>query len=107
MSSEEWRATGGTVAELQPYSQLPEGFPDGIRALGTHPDAFHDHFDDQLAARFRAAASRTLPYEFNVTPTSVNVYTTYCDVETQLANLELIERFLQRLDDEFEQAGSS
>ncbi len=55
-------------------------------------------FDRDVLERLRDVASRTFPYELNVTPSSVNVYTTYCDAEAQRANLALLEMIIERLE---------
>ena len=98
LESDRGRVTGGAVAELRLYEGLGEGAPGDFVALGTHPEAFARILSGDLLDAFRRVAARTYPYELNVTPTSVNIYTTYCGADVQLANLEFLEKLVHRLE---------
>jgi hypothetical protein len=98
LASDRGRATGGTVSKLEPYVTMPDNLSGKVAAIGTSPDWFARVFTPELLARFFEVATRTYPYELNVTPSSVNIYTTYCDAEVQQANLELLEELAARLE---------
>jgi hypothetical protein len=68
--------------------------------VGTEPAAFARLFDAELLDAFGRVSSQTYPYELNVTPTSVNIYTTYCAPDVQKANVRLLERVARRLEAE-------
>ncbi len=97
LESDRGRATGGQIADLAPYD-LPAELPRGLVAVGTEPEAFARTIDHDLLRQFGELAVQTYPYELNVTPSSVNIYTTYCGPEVQLANLRFIEALARRLD---------
>jgi len=98
----EWRdrgrPTGGALAALAPYESVPEISARGFTAIGTQPQEFARVFNGDLLGEFLRVARRTYPYELNVTPSSVNIYTTYCDAEVQGSNVEFLERLAARLE---------
>lgn len=97
LASDRGRATGGSLSKLEPYVTMPENLTGKLAALGTNADRFAQVFTPELLQRFFEVATRTYPYELNVTPTSVNIYTTYCDAEVQQANLVFLEELADRL----------
>jgi hypothetical protein len=100
LASDRGRATGGAVSRLEPYVAMPEDLGSKVAAMGTSPDRFAQLFTPELLGRFFEVATRTYPYELNVTPSSVNIYTTYCDGDVQQANLEFLEELADRLETE-------
>jgi hypothetical protein len=98
LASDRGRATGGAISKLEPYVTMPDNLSGKVAAIGTSPDWFARVFTSELLARFFEVATRTYPYELNVTPSSVNIYTTYCDAAVQQANLELLEELTARLE---------
>jgi len=100
LASDRGRATGGAVSRLEPYIAMPEELGGKVAAMGTSPDRFAQLFTPDLLGRFLEVATRTYPYELNVTPSSVNIYTTYCDADVQQANLEFLEELAARLEGE-------
>jgi|GEM_PF-2174727 len=92
------RPTGGALAALAPYESVPEISARGFTAIGTQPQEFARVFNGDLLGEFLRVARRTYPYELNVTPSSVNIYTTYCDAEVQGSNVEFLERLAARLE---------
>lgn len=100
LASDRGRATGGLATRLSPYVQLPDDLGKKVAAIGTNPGAFARVFSPELLSRFSDVASRTFPYELNVTPSSINIYTTYCDAEVQQANLALLEAIAAELEAE-------
>lgn len=99
LESDRGRVTGGRVADLAPYDDLPFEMPHGLVALGTAPSAFNDTLNGELLQQFRRLAVQTYPYELNVTPSSVNIYTTYCGSDVQLANQTFLESLARRLEE--------
>ncbi len=97
LASDRGRATGGTVARLEPYVTLPADLDRKVAAIGTNPGEFARVFTPETLAEFSDVAVRTYPYELNVTPTSVNIYTTYCDADALRANLDFLEKLAARL----------
>jgi hypothetical protein len=97
LAADKGRATGGKVNELGSYSQLSTDQPVGFVALGTNEGQFRRVFSPEFLAEFFHLAAHTFPFELNVTPTSVNIYTTYCDAGAQRACLEFLERLAARL----------
>jgi hypothetical protein len=100
LASDRGRATGGAVSRLEPYVTVPEGLGGKVAAMVTSPERFEGLFTPELLERFFELATRTYPYELNVTPSSVNIYTTYCDAEVQRANLKFLEELAVRLEGE-------
>ncbi|UCC47871.1 MAG: hypothetical protein JSV41_10355 [Gemmatimonadota bacterium] len=98
LESDRGRPTGGVVAALFPYDDLPEIASRGFTAIGTQPERFARVFDGDTLAEFLRLARRTYPYELNVTPSSVNIYTTYCDAEVQRSNIEFLEKLAARVE---------
>lgn len=97
IAADKGRGTKGKAGKLQPYSRLSVEQPAGLVALGTNEGQFRRVFTPELLAEFFRVAARTYPFEFNVTPSSVNIYTTYCDAGAQLAYVGLLERLAERL----------
>jgi hypothetical protein len=98
LAQDRGRATGGNARDLEPYVQLPDT-DRTVAVVGTHPEAFARVFDsDSLAELFQIAA-QTFPFELNVSPSSVSIYTTYCDADVQRANLEFLEQLADRLEE--------
>jgi hypothetical protein len=92
------RATGGVLPRLGRFEEL-----DGLAslrcvALGTNRDEFARVFNGDILDKLAHVASQTFPYELNVTPTSLNIYTTYCNHEVLMANVELLEELGRRLE---------
>jgi hypothetical protein len=98
LASDRGRATGGVVSRLEPYVTMPDNMGGKVAAIGSNADRFAQVFTPELLRRFFAVATRTYPYELNVTPSSVNIYTTYCDAEVQRANIVFLEELAARLD---------
>ena len=92
------RATGGVIDRLEPFTRADDRGDRKLSALGTEPAAFARLFDADLLDSFGRVSSQTYPYELNVTPTSVNIYTTYCAPDVQRANIKLLERVARRLE---------
>jgi hypothetical protein len=97
LASDRGRATGGVVSTLEPYVTMPDNLGGKVAAIGTNADRFAQVFTPELLRRFFEVATRTHPYELNVTPSSVNIYTTYCDAEVQQANLAFLEELATKL----------
>jgi hypothetical protein len=98
LASDRGRATGGVVSRLEPYMAMPDNLGGKVAAIGTNADRFAEVFTPELLRRFFEVATRTYPYELNVTPSSVNIYTTYCDGEVQQANLAFLEELAAELE---------
>jgi hypothetical protein len=98
LASDRGRGTGGVVSQLDPYVAMPDDLGGKVAAIGTNADRFAQVFTPELLRRFFDVATRTYPYELNVTPSSVNIYTTYCDAEVQQANLEFLEELAAKLE---------
>ena len=92
------RITGGKVEDLEPYGDVSADRLHDFRALGTQEHEFARVFTEDLMETFFSLASTTHPYELNVTPSSVNIYTTYCDAEAQQANVKFLEELAARLE---------
>ena len=97
LASDRGRATGGLATRLPRYVQLPDDLAKRVTAIVSNPDAFARVFTPELLSQFSDVASQTFPYELNVTPSSVNIYTTYCDADVQRANLDLLETIAAKL----------
>ncbi|UCC73193.1 MAG: hypothetical protein JSV86_01100 [Gemmatimonadota bacterium] len=97
LADDRGRATGGVASRLEPLVALPADLERKVAAIGANPDAFARVFTAETLERFFQVATRTYPYELNVTPSSVNIYTTYCDAEAQLANLGFLEHLVAKL----------
>lgn len=98
LESDRGRPTGGALAALAPYESVPEISARGFTAIGTQPQQFARVFNGDLLGEFLRVARRTYPYELNVTPSSVNIYTTYCDAEVQKSNVDFLEKLAARLE---------
>ncbi len=98
LASDRGRATGGTTDQLQPYDGIDELDQCHATTLGTHQESFTRVFGGELLDEFLRVASETYPFELNVTPTSVNIYTTYCGPDVQRANVRLLEQIAARLE---------
>ncbi len=96
--TERGRTTGGKVEDLATFSDLPETSLRSFSVIGTHQGEFARVFTNDFIDEFVAVAARTYPYELNVTPSSVNIYTTYCDAEVQKANIDFLEKLMARLE---------
>ncbi|HSG81717.1 MAG TPA: hypothetical protein VLC48_05670 [Gemmatimonadota bacterium] len=92
------RATGGVLSRLTPNKGFEELEPLRCVALGTNWEEFARVFSGELLDKLSHVASQTYPYELNVTPTSLNIYTTYCAREVLMANVELLEELTRRLE---------
>ena len=90
------RETGGRSDQLQPLPVLP-GARHDLNALSTESEEFARVFSGEFLEEFKKVSEQTFPYELNVTPSSVSVYTTYCEAEAQRANVELLEKLSVRL----------
>ncbi len=85
-------ATGGKAADLkavEPHDPRLGGF---TAIAASDEAAFREVFSNELLESFLGAASRTFQFEMNVTPTRVNVYTTYCGVEAQKGIVGFLEK---------------
>jgi hypothetical protein len=91
------RATGGAIDRLVQLASVDARGDGKLMALGTDASAFARLFDADLQRAFARVSSQTYPYELNVTPTSVNIYTTYCPGEVQNENVRFLERLARRL----------
>lgn len=98
LESDRGRPTGGAVTALAPYEDVREISSLGFTAVGTQVEQFARVFDGDTLVEFLRVARRTYPYELNVTPSSVNIYTTYCDAEVQRSNVEFLEKLAARLE---------
>jgi hypothetical protein len=96
LTQDRGRATGGIVSRLRPLDP-PAGAPPNLQMLGTNPAEFARIFTPELVQELSRVARRTHPWELNVTPSSLSIYTTYCDREALDANLELVEKIGSRL----------
>ena len=92
------RETGGQTEELKDYDVLArdERFAP-FTALVKGEEEFEELFTGEFLEEFFESAFSSLQFEFNVTPTSVNIYTTYVGYETQKLNFELLLKLAQRL----------
>jgi hypothetical protein len=99
LEADRGRSTGGLARQLRPYdlSAMPSR---KLHAIGLCQEEFDRLFTPDVLEEFVALASQTYPYELNVTPTSVNIYSTYCDRDVQRSNLKFLERLVQRLGSE-------
>lgn len=98
LESERGRATGGLLNELRPYDGFAGDSAIRLTAMGTDRVEFARVFTPELLEVLGKVASQTYPYELNVTPSSVNVYTTYCGWDAQKANLDFIDKLVERLE---------
>jgi hypothetical protein len=84
-------ATGGVLSSLAPV-EPPDARLGGFNAfLASDAAAFRTFFAGEVVDKFLRAASFTLQFEMNVTPTTANIYTTYCGPAAQAAMLEVLE----------------
>jgi hypothetical protein len=98
LSDEDSRDTGADREPVQGYTQADIGEIKGFQSAGgTHPERLSEVFTPDLLASMHAASSQTLQYEFNITPTSVNVYTTYCGFKVQKAILDFLLELEKKL----------
>ena len=97
-AKEKSRKTGGQAQELSDYDIVgrDERFAP-FTALVKGEQEFEELFSGEFLEEFFESAFSSLQYEFNVTPTSVNIYTTYCGYETQKLNFELLLKLAERL----------
>ena len=95
---EKSRETGGRADDLEDYdcAEHDDRFAP-FTALVQGQNEFEKVFAGDLLEEFFESAFSSLQYEFNVTPTSVNIYTTYCGYETQRLNFELLRKLARRL----------
>jgi hypothetical protein len=90
------RETGGSVERLAEQPNVEDGRFQRFHALRCdNPEAFGRVFQGELLDEFFASAYQTMQYELNVTPTSVNIYTTYCGPEHARRNAEFLERLAE------------
>ncbi len=97
LEADRGRPTGGLARQLRPYD-LPAMPSRKLHAIGLRQEEFDRVFTPDVLEEFVEVASQTYPYELNVTPTSVNIYTTYCDQDVQRSNLKFLERLVQQLE---------
>ena len=90
------RDTGGRVDRLQRFPDL-EGAREDLVAMGEDHQAFRAVFSGEILEEFHRVATQTYPFELNVTPTSVSVYTTYCDAEAQKNIVDLLEKLADQV----------
>ncbi len=89
-------STGGVLSSLAAV-EAPDPRLDGFTAfLASDSAAFRTLFSGEVADRFLGASSFTLQFELNVTPSTVNIYTTYCGPTAQTAILEFLELLRRR-----------
>jgi hypothetical protein len=92
------RETGGKVEQLQDaMPTTDERFRSfhGLRV--TDPILFDRVFSGELLDDLFASAARSYPYEFNITPSSVNILTNLCGYEAQKAHVLFLEKVAERL----------
>lgn len=80
---------GGPMEDHAPAGN--ERFAALYNVVTDDPEAFDAVFSGALLEQFLETATRTLQYELNVTPTSVNIYTTLAGPSVQAANLAFLE----------------
>lgn len=87
------RDTGASTELLAGHEPTTDdGFAKLFTVTTNDPDAFDAAFSGQILEQFLKTALQTLQYELNVTPTSVNIYTTLSKGDVQAANLAFLER---------------
>jgi len=91
------RPTGGDVRRLRECFRELADLPPDATIVVSDAGAFSAFLDDDLRALLAAAARRSYPYELNITPSSVNIYTTYCAPAVQLAHVALLEAIVGRM----------
>ncbi len=93
------RETGGTMKALCPVEEPGDpGFADFDTILASDDDTFRTLFaDDDLRDALRDTAARTVPFELNITPTSVNILTAYCREADQRAHLAFLDALAEAL----------
>ena len=89
------RSTGGNFATLDDYLT-----PDGLnkhsdydifgRILNNNNSQFESVFSGQLYDLLIECASHSPYYEVNITPSSINIYTTLCNYDVQKMNLDFL-----------------
>lgn len=96
------RETGGDPAALEPYGDLTDvdaRFGAFTACAGTEPERLRALLaEPTLRELLLRCALQTLQFELNVTPTSVNVYTTYCRGDAQARIMALLRLLQERLD---------
>jgi hypothetical protein len=87
------RETGGSAERLTEQPTVADERFQRFHAVRCdNPEAFGRTFQGELLDAFFASAYQTMQYECNVTPTSVNIYTTYCGPDHVRRNVEFLER---------------
>ena len=92
------RETGGKTAELSDFDarEHDERFAPFV-ALVNNREQFEKLFSGEFLEEFFSSAFSSLQFEFNMTPTSINIYTTYCGYETQKQNCELLSKLVRQI----------
>ena len=89
------RDTGGRVDKLHRLEL--DGAREGLIAMANDDEAFRSVFSRETLDEFHRVSAQTYPFELNVTPSSVSVYTTYCDAEAQKDIVDLLEKLADRV----------
>ena len=92
------RETGGEVETLTERPALEDERFGGLTTVACDdPVAFGEVFSGGILDAFFDCARGVPQLECNVTPTSVNLYTTYVTGEAQRRNVEFLDRLAERL----------
>lgn len=91
------RATGGDLRHLSRLEGPPEELPTEVGVWTSDTAEFLRTFDPELCQRFSRVSAQSYPYEVNLTPSSVNIYTTYCGGAEQVGNAALLETLAERM----------
>ena len=89
--SDKGRETGGRTDELGEFAAL-RGAREDLVILGKGQEEFLRCFSGQRLAEFHLISTQTFPFELNITPTSISIYTTYCDAAAQRADVDFLEK---------------
>lgn len=92
------RSTGGKADTLKEYDSLDDRRWGQFHGLsGTHQELFTQVFSGEILEDFFLSASACPHYEMNITPTSLNILTTYCKGDVQKYHLEFLLKLKDRL----------
>ena len=91
------KPTGGDASLLTLYKPDYDTRFQNMQVITDNEAAFDLFFDADLRDKFFESANTNLQYEFDITPSSVVIYTTYCSYEVQKNHIELLLEIAGRL----------
>ncbi|VAW79148.1 hypothetical protein MNBD_GAMMA12-402 [hydrothermal vent metagenome] len=98
------RLTGGNSQQLQDCI-IPKANNDHdqyalfSRVMNNNNDIFESIFSGELYDQLLDCASHSPYYEVNITPTSINIYTTLCNYEVQKVNMNFLLLLIDAVND--------